>query len=235
MSSVLAAAGVDRQRRDVLGRWAPEGSDQYVRTYRQAVRTLLATFKVTARRTTAYDDLDEDDVLREGLKRLTAGGIVGQEDGEQQQVAIAESFKAVYGHFKMDMTVGGQWVDDAASMDPAAALPMELAVDIEEEVQAQEDHFIIAKTKHGLVCCLHLAEGCHYAKGRKFKDYEALPAGPPPACGWNAVCHLCWPKKGPIRAPAIPGAMQADAIAVGSDSESQAGTESSTSSGGSDD
>lgn len=37
MSSGLAALGVLKDERHMLGRWKPKGSDQYVRTYNMAV------------------------------------------------------------------------------------------------------------------------------------------------------------------------------------------------------
>lgn len=42
--SGLAAAGVEKTQRDALGRWRPEGSDQYARTYKARVRSLIARF-----------------------------------------------------------------------------------------------------------------------------------------------------------------------------------------------
>ena len=34
---VVGASGATKDERDMLGRWKPEGSDQYVRTYNMAV------------------------------------------------------------------------------------------------------------------------------------------------------------------------------------------------------
>ena len=37
LSSGLASLGVVKSDRDLLGRWSPEGSDQYIRTYNSVV------------------------------------------------------------------------------------------------------------------------------------------------------------------------------------------------------
>eukprot|EP00974_Lingulodinium_polyedra_P059113 5693350-Lingulodinium_polyedra.AAC.1 len=44
LPSALAALGVPKEKRNFLGRWSPDGSDDYVRTYRAVVRELIGTF-----------------------------------------------------------------------------------------------------------------------------------------------------------------------------------------------
>ena len=44
LTSALAAIGVPKDQRNLIGRWSPDGSDDYVRTYRAAVRDLVARF-----------------------------------------------------------------------------------------------------------------------------------------------------------------------------------------------
>ena len=47
MPSALAALGIEKSERDLLGRWTPEGSDQYVRTYNAVVGRLQAVYGAT--------------------------------------------------------------------------------------------------------------------------------------------------------------------------------------------
>ena len=44
LTSALAAIGVLNDQRNLIGRWSPDGSDDYIRTYRAAVRDLVARF-----------------------------------------------------------------------------------------------------------------------------------------------------------------------------------------------
>ena len=67
LSSALAAVGVAKTDRDLLGRWTPEGSDQYVRTYNSVVGKLQVKYAEPVRDGYGYESFDEGAVL-EGLK-----------------------------------------------------------------------------------------------------------------------------------------------------------------------
>ena len=59
LTSALAAHGVSKDDRDPLGRWAPEASDEYVRTYRALVRRLVGLYVRAAHRKDADKRYDE--------------------------------------------------------------------------------------------------------------------------------------------------------------------------------
>lgn len=65
LSSGLASIGVVKSDRDLLGRWSPEGSDQYVRTYNSVVGRLQQTYASAIRRGDAYHRLDEGAILED--------------------------------------------------------------------------------------------------------------------------------------------------------------------------
>ena len=65
LTSGLAALGVPRTDRDLLGRWAPEGSDQYVRTYNAAVTRLQKLYAEPVREGRGYESFDEGAVLED--------------------------------------------------------------------------------------------------------------------------------------------------------------------------
>eukprot|EP00913_Durusdinium_trenchii_P024043 g22581.t1 len=65
LPSGLAALGVEKSSRDLLGRWCPEGSDVYVRTYNSIVRKMQKKIVAVLRGEAAYEELDEGCVLEE--------------------------------------------------------------------------------------------------------------------------------------------------------------------------
>ena len=65
VSSALASLGTLKSDRDLLGRWAPEGSDQYVRTYNAVVGRLQARFGAPIKEGVGYTAFDEGAVLED--------------------------------------------------------------------------------------------------------------------------------------------------------------------------
>eukprot|EP00435_Cladocopium_sp_Y103_P033141 s433_g8.t1 len=79
--------GVGKTDRDLIGRWMPEGSDQYVRTYNAAVARLQKKFVRVVRSGKGYETFDEGSILEE-LKEWQWGA---DPDGAARSV---EAFKA---------------------------------------------------------------------------------------------------------------------------------------------
>ena len=71
LTSLLAALGVDKARRDALGRWSPSGSDDYVRTYKCIVKDLLGRFCQAVASGRAFHLFDEEEAIAVVAKRLT--------------------------------------------------------------------------------------------------------------------------------------------------------------------
>jgi len=71
LPSALAAIGVSKEHRDLLGRWAPDGSDDYVRTYRAVARELVGRFVSTVKSGRSFVSFDEKDAIAEVGKKLT--------------------------------------------------------------------------------------------------------------------------------------------------------------------
>ena len=65
LPSGLAALGVEKSDRDLLGRWCPEGSDVYVRTYNSIVKKMHKKIVAVLRSETAYEELDEGAIMEE--------------------------------------------------------------------------------------------------------------------------------------------------------------------------
>lgn len=71
LPSGLAALGVEKANRDLLGRWCPEGSDVYVRTYNSIVKKMQKKIVNVARGEATHGELDEGAIRRFGS--MTSG------------------------------------------------------------------------------------------------------------------------------------------------------------------
>ena len=80
LPSGLAALGVEKSDRDYLGRWCPEGSDVYVRTYNAIVKKMQKKLVAILRGETAYEDLDEGSILEELKLWLTEKSVADMAD-----------------------------------------------------------------------------------------------------------------------------------------------------------
>eukprot|EP00438_Fugacium_kawagutii_P029427 Skav210009 [mRNA] locus=scaffold1212:16785:17881:- [translate_table: standard] len=118
LSSGLAALGVSQQDRNILGRWCPEGSDQYMRTFGAAVHKLQIQFAQCVR--------------QKGSSRLD-GGLPGygpeggcegspQLEAQDHQARWVANWAAQRGLFGGDDDVPvGQEAETAAGPNPALA------------------------------------------------------------------------------------------------------------------
>ena len=65
LPSALAAIGIHKTERDLVGRWMPEGSDAYVRTYNAAVSRPQVRFAKEIRKGRGYESYDEGSIFEE--------------------------------------------------------------------------------------------------------------------------------------------------------------------------
>ena len=110
--------GVRKGDRDLIRRWLPEGSDQYVRTYNAAAARLQKKFVRVVRSGEAYTAFDEGSMLEELKERMVAQWEV---DPERANNAV-EAFKkkeqvlsAVETADKAQQPMGGEETDVAVS------------------------------------------------------------------------------------------------------------------------
>jgi len=189
LSSALAALGVGKEARNPLGRWAPEGSDNYVRTYRSLVRRLISQFTTEVQTGHAHNSVDEDntflDVRRALLKKgasLTEGvletfaadaklvlGCFGKEAGETK------------GRPEREIKALAKNVDEGSGDEGADGT--------NENVT-----YYISTSHRGSVLTLHKRDGCWRAAGQRFSIYEEIEGDAPDPTRYTAVCRMCWPK-----------------------------------------
>ena len=76
LASALATVGVGKEERDYLGRWAPQASDGYVRTYRALVRKLVWKFTEEVKTGHAFKSFEEEDTYLGVLSAMMAKGAI---------------------------------------------------------------------------------------------------------------------------------------------------------------
>ena len=99
----MAAMGVSKTDRDLIGRWLPEGSDQYVRTYNAAVARLQKKFVKVVRSGKAYATFDEGSILEEMKEWMVTHWEVDPGDADN----AVEAFKK-----KVKVLAAAETVDD---------------------------------------------------------------------------------------------------------------------------
>ena len=60
--------------RDMMGRWSPKESEEYIRTYRVVIKAVTDKFMDAIRHGDIYETLDEEEVME---------GMVGKLDGQE--------------------------------------------------------------------------------------------------------------------------------------------------------
>ena len=181
--SALAAIGVGKEHRNLIGRWSPEGSDAYVRTYRAAVKELIARFIGTITSGRSYEAFDEEDAFVQVREKVV--GQVGEPDAVNEAI---DKLKKIAGDVSRQLGTG----EELASPTEMATLP---SADLPADADAEPflAKYLVVYT-HGKQCaCLHFVDGCWRPKQMAFTPFELLDFDPPPRDAYNKVCRMCWP------------------------------------------
>ena len=205
LSSGLATLGVAKTDRDLLGRWTPEGSDQYIRTYNAVVGGLQAKFAGPVREGRGYTAFDEGAVLEELKDWLEVKWGVARDTAE----SVVENWKK-----KIGPLPGGiqEMVQKQGSVEQDPPV-IEAAIDLSSSSSSSEEESSSKRRKVdrlseerevGYVVVynridrgkLHRggSKGCWMAKCRKFKKASSF-LEMPEAEAYTTRCKLCWPEK----------------------------------------
>ena len=214
LASGLAALGVAKEERDMLGRWCPEGSDQYVRTFNAVVRRLQGIFAEAARKEDAYARLDEGAIAEDLKVWLHTHWDVPQNTAEQ----AVENWKKKCGFGAQDGLFGppGGLIleEEPDTEEPSPVeeemveIPEEGDVPVEEEPDRpirkkqkvmppaleveREGDYVIVYRRAGCGTLHKLKGGCWMAKKRTFMKSEVMTEMPEPE-QYSSSCRLCWP------------------------------------------
>ena len=205
--SGLAALGVAKSERDLLGRWKPEGSDQYVRSYNAAVGRLQNQFAQPIKVGEGYNAFDEGSVLEELKLWLVEKWQVDQKiacdavDAWKEKIRPYTPFADLVEGKETGEFAGPQPLFDSSSSSSSGTESStsgdESGVKKRRVEKLDEDRgtgyvVVYNRIDRGK---LHRAgaKGCWMARSRKFKRamvYESLPE----ATEYTTRCMLCWPE-----------------------------------------
>ena len=194
LPSGLAALGVEKSDRDLLGRWCPEGSDVYVRTYNAIVRKMQKKIVTVLRGESAYEDLDEGSILEELKVWLHEKWTVPQEQANsvvkenlgtthapQAPVPVSDDDTTIYGGSQSEGEADGPGRSDQKRRKMNEAL--------EEE---REGGYVVVYRRAGQGTLHRLgSKGCWMAKKRFFVRSETHQELPAPE-EYTLRCKLCW-------------------------------------------
>ena len=211
LTSALAAVGVPKSSRDLLGRWSPSGSDDYVRTYRAMVKELTLRYTGTVSAGRSYEAYDEEEAYEAVYDRLA------KRDFDEKELRIAiDQLKVTAANVARSCCAA----ESLASPTELASIP---EPSLEEEPEAKDDggdgevRYLIVYTHNRKVARLHRAGGCWRARRRDFQDFDLIEVEPAPRDMYNTYCTSCWPGHG--REPTV-------------EEEAEGGSTSSTTSAG---
>ena len=198
LASGLAAMGVERSRRDMLGRWCPDGADTYTRTYRAVVTRLQQKFAECARGSSAYRILDEPDIARELYQWLS--NVRGMKRDQADEI-IMEFFTLQRGE-----TAGTPANRYKAEEDDVASVTEEAFSDEEnsEYLGLQAATADVKELRVGGIGCeyllvytarrrsakLHRRDGCWVGRSSDLKDSERITDPNPDQ--YDTLCKFCF-------------------------------------------
>ena len=193
LPSLAAMMGLPKTERDHLGRWAPSGSDEYIRTYRGIMRKVVTAVVQATQTKDVYKEMDEAEAYESVMLKAMRKGIP-----EEQARKDCASVK---GKAKQILDMIAQLATKESSPSKPTAISYEkgaegTAYEAKENDQ-EEQHAIyvvsVASRARRPVACLHSRSGCWRGRGLAFGDYELICEHPPPTNAYNAVCKACWP------------------------------------------
>ena len=210
LTSALAAVGVGKDRRNMIGRWSPDGSDDYVRTYKAAVREMLVRFTATVTAGRSFEAFDEDDAFAQVRDRVMTH--VDDPDGVRDMIA---NLREVAMNFSVGMAVDGE----LASPTEVASLPPLRSVDSAVPIEGADSKYLVVYTRNRNCARLHLVDGCWRSRQMAFADYELIDVDPPPREVYNVICKECWP--GHSAEYTVRGGEDASSTSMGSTTEGE--------------
>lgn len=209
LASGLAAVGVAKSDRDMLGRWTPEGSDQYVRTYNAVARGLQQKYASPVREGRGYQAFDEGAVLEELKEWLVEKW--GVDAGVANRAVEEWKPKVSTPGFFTELLKEGQGPEPVAKgpVVPAqedSSSSSSSSSSEEEEGQAKKRKVdrLDEERSGGYVVVYNRIDrgklhrggkhGCWMAKQRKFKRAAVHEEMPDPTM-YTTRCKMCWPEK----------------------------------------
>eukprot|EP00435_Cladocopium_sp_Y103_P046847 s436_g13.t1 len=190
LPTALAMLGVDTVKKDLVGRWKPEASDAYVRSYNGLVAQMQLKYGKAMRKHNRFKLLDEIDVVESAdawlRDRKTEISEYERADLIATFMASLDSFTA-YDQLGMPQPLDG--VEEETDMTE-----LQEHVDETSQQKAQRDTGYIVVTTARNCKRLHKAKGgCWMAREKIFKESVEFD-DKPMETEYTHVCRICWPK-----------------------------------------
>ena len=213
----LAIVGCAKSERDMLGRWKPEGSDTYIRSYAGVVRRLQDRFARVLRLEDRSSLLDENDIVE------------GAQAWLQERSQQPESWEIV----ERDLARLGEGI----LMGPQFETQKDEEEDLgDEEVNLLEDpgpgaedqglqraRYVVVNVSKNCKRLHKAAGGCWMGRSRVFKSSVEFETKPEES-EFTHVCRVCWPPR-KDQPEEDPGPSSEDSSSSSSSSSSVEGSE----------
>ena len=214
----LALLRTQKEERDMLGRWKPDGSDTYIRMYNGVIARLQLQFAQAARLEDRTKTLDERDILESAMSWMA-------ERCEQLPRELTDNIM-VHLEESLAAPLAADWTDVGVEANvESQALPVECTA--EEIPKSQGDKkeqrvplFVVVDS--GRKCKrLHKSRGgCWMGREMSFKsavEFFTMPN----AEEYTHYCKVCWPKVGPCDEVAESSSSSTSSSRSASDSTSE--------------
>ena len=190
LPTALAMLGVENKKRDLVGRWKPEASDIYVRSYNGLVAQLQNMFSKALRKPERFRILDEIDVAESAdawlRNRKTEIAESERNDIIQTLMRSMDSFAIQGDGVFQQGHVPGDGPDDVLE-------------DIQDEAGESDPKtkrnsgFIVVTTGRNCKRLHKTQGGCWMAREKIFKESQEFE-DKPDETQYTHVCRVCWPK-----------------------------------------
>ena len=196
LATALAVLQHSKEERDLVGRWKPEGSDVYVRTYHAIIGRLQARVAEVMRSSDRYVLLQEKEIAHSFKAWCRDRLQLNQEEAEEMADIFADTLRKPPLTPSTIVQPAQVVVDDDGEAEPLAP---EASSDSSED--PAQDAWFLAKNRPTNVFLiihsakgarLHKSDGCWIARYRSVKHPEFCQMEPSPS-DYDFRCRMCWP------------------------------------------
>ncbi|CAE8728235.1 unnamed protein product [Polarella glacialis] len=198
LTSVAAFLNVSKADRDFLGRWSPDGSDDYLRTSRQMVHKVQELVAQGIRDSFVPGGLDLEDSLGDnGLYEYLLSK--GLNEGTARECVKGFTVRRSDPPSDDDGCGPGLWEPMLGEVRSKVDLELEenLVSKVEETARTEAANslaplYFVSFTRKRKFARLHLISGCPLVPGVSVAAFEYLCTVD--ELPWNDFCKKCWPR-----------------------------------------
>ena len=188
----LAMLGVSKPDRDLVGRWKPDASDSYVRSYNGLVAKLQQKFATALRKDERSKILDEIDIVESASSWMKARKTElpsAERDKLVEELRVSlEEFHSVE-----ESLVDEELIDDDTRLIDLMKSKPDKDDGLRMTSEREQGYIVVHNS--GKCKRLHKIEGgCWMARTRRFKSSEEFVTMPQESA-YTHVCKVCWPSK----------------------------------------